>query len=95
MASAGREITVRVALGVTLLPGLVGPAFEGGLWETVGVAACPLRFAFLALDFGGVDEAVALNPFGRARVGLVVADVLRAYECERTTPDWLRDRTWM
>lgn len=51
-------------------------AFEGGVREAVVVAACPLGPFLSALDFGGVDEAIALGPFGRAAVVLVVPYVL-------------------
>lgn len=43
------------------------------------VPICPLGFAFLASDFGGVDEAVLDGPFWGPVFVLVVSDVLRRW----------------
>lgn len=70
----GRDIYAGRACFLTLLEGLT---FEGGVGETIVVAAGPLGATLFALDIGGVDQPPLLGPLGCAGMGLVVSDVLR------------------
>jgi hypothetical protein len=68
---------VRVDAAPGRLPLLVLLALERRVRVALVVARGPLRLALFALDLLGVDEAVALRPFRRAAVCLVVSNVLR------------------
>lgn len=76
VATVPRFVDGAVDGRIVFLAFLIRLAFQGRVGETIVVAVRPLGAFLLALDLRGVDETIALGPFGRAVVVLVVSYVL-------------------